>query len=247
MDLSIVIPAYNEAHKISRDIKEAADFFQENNLSGEIIVVDDGSSDDTAATTLRVGAGLPVRVLQQQSHHGKGYAVRQGILAAQGQIIMFADSGVCTPYHHARTGMDLINQDLCDLAHGSRKLKDSIISHQQPFNRRVISTIIRRIFILWLKVPAELTDTQCGFKIYRGPVAQSLYAACQTQGFLFDVEIILRALRQGLRIREFPIVWRADHDSRLSTRKNFFGIIIELFALKKILNDFEPNKPEPIR
>jgi len=238
MDLSIIIPTLNEAHKISRDIVEAGAFLRHHHLQGEILVSDDGSEDDTVAQAREAGKGLNVHVLTSDRHHGKGYAVRQGVLAATGHIIMFADSGACTPYQFAAKGMELITRDRCDLAHGSRKMRGSVIHHPQPLNRRIISILIRWIFILWLRVPARLTDTQCGFKLYRGEVAKSLYRACQTEGFLFDLEIILRALRQGFRIKEFPIEWRADRDSRLSARRNFFGILKELYELKSTVRKF---------
>ncbi len=243
MDLSIIIPTYNEAHKISRDIIEAGAFLRHHHLQGEILVADDGSVDGTAAMAREAGKGLTLHVLENETHHGKGYVVRQGMMAAQGRIIMFSDSGACTPYDFAAVGMDLIERDQCDCAHGSRKMRGSVIRHPQPLNRRIISMMIRWVFILWLKVPARLTDTQCGFKLYRGSAAKTLYADCETKGFLFDVEIILRARQHNLRIIEFPIEWRADRDSRLSASRNFFGILRELYDLKQILR--RPAKKKP--
>ncbi len=235
MDLSIIIPAYNEAHKISRDIIEAGAFLRHHHLQGEILVADDGSEDGTAAMAREAGKGLTLHVLENAAHHGKGYVVRQGVMAAQGRLIMFSDSGSCTPYDFAAVGIELIERDQCDCAHGSRKMRGSVIRHPQPLNRRIISMMIRWVFILWLKVPARLTDTQCGFKLYRGSAAKILYAPCRTEGFLFDLEIILRALQHNMRIQEFPIEWRADRDSRLSASRNFLGILRERYSLKMIL------------
>lgn len=233
MDLSIVIPVYNEAHKISGDIAAAQEFLRDNGLTGEIIIVDDGSTDQTMAMASQ---GTSVIVLGDGQHHGKGWAVRRGLLAAQSRIVMFSDSGVCTPFTCALTGIRMIDEDECDLAHGSRKMTGSIVDVPQPFHRRLSSWLIHHIFIGWLGIPSRLTDTQCGFKLYRGSVAASLYGPCRTEGFLFDVEIILRALRLGWRIKEFPIQWRADHDSRLSTSRHFADILRELWTLKNMMH-----------
>ncbi len=230
MDLSIIIPVYNEAHKINKDITAASQFLRENRLSGEIIIIDDGSSDRTRDIARQDSS---VIVLGDGQHHGKGWAVRQGMLIAKGRIVLFADSGVCTPYTFALIGMDLIDNNQCDLAHGSRKMTGSVIALPQPLYRRLSSWLIRQVFIWWLGTPSYLTDTQCGFKLYRGSIVPSLYEPCRTEGFLFDVEIILRAGQRGLRIKEFPIHWRADHDSRLSTRRHFTDIIRELRTLKQ--------------
>ncbi len=237
LDLSIVIPAFEESHKIHQDVKAAAAFLQAQKLSGEIIIVDDGSKDKTTSVAEKAGEKIqfPLRVLRFEEHHGKGFAVRNGILASKSKYVMFADSGLCIPYSYALKGISLLQNNACDIAHASRKLPDSIIRRPQPLQRKIIGKVIHWIFIVWLKVPATLTDTQCGFKIYNGNLARELYGQCSSNGFLFDVEIIIRALKSGKRIREFPIEWTADLDSRLSPTKNFSGVIVELISLKKIL------------
>ena len=125
MDLSIVVPAYEESHKIAGDIKDAADFLAAHNLSGEIIVVDDGSKDNTTdiAENVKVPSNVQVKVVRYQPHRGKGYAVRKGIEQTKGQYIMFADSGCCVPYNDTLRGMELLKSDSCDIAHGSRKMQ----------------------------------------------------------------------------------------------------------------------------
>ena len=218
-------------------MKAAAAFLQKQNLQGEIIIVDDGSKDKTARVAEDAGKNIqvPFKVLRFKEHHGKGFAVRNGVLASKGQFVMFADSGLCVPYTNVLKGLSLLQQNACDIAHGSRKLPESIIYRPQSFLRKFISKLVHWVLLFWLGIPKNLTDTQCGFKIYKGDLAREVYGQCFSNGFLFDVEIIIRALKSEKRIREFPIEWTADLDSRLSPTKNMFGVLGELISLKKTL------------
>ncbi|MFC1543284.1 glycosyltransferase [Candidatus Neomarinimicrobiota bacterium] len=237
MDLSIVIPAFEESGKIARDIEAAAAFIEGENLTGEIIVVDDGSQDNTtaAAEATNVPVGVHLNVIRYDTNRGKGYAIRTGMAASQGDYVMFADSGNCVPYENTLRGLEILKSGSCELAHGSRKLAESNIHQAQAWHRRILSRIFHRLMIWILKVPAELTDTQGGFKLYLGNVARKLYGACVTDGFMFDIEIILRAKRTGYRIREFPIEWTSDLDSRLALKRNAAPILAEILALKRTL------------
>lgn len=236
MDFSIIIPAYNEETKIANDLQAAAIFLQQEKLRGEIILVDDGSEDNTSVISKEIASRLAnIKVLQFKKHTGKGFAVKKGIQASQGEYVMFADSGNCIPYTDALVGKKMIETGICDIANGSRKLEKSYISRSHSFLRKIISKSIRKILIVWIGLPNSFTDTQCGFKIYRGDIARELYGDCIKNGFLFDVEIIMRGLKKGYKIQEFPVHWTADLDSRLSPFKNFVGIIRELFELKRIL------------
>ncbi|MDD5326992.1 MAG: glycosyltransferase [Phycisphaerae bacterium] len=238
MDISIVIPAFEESKKISRDIEAASGFLESNHLTGEIIVVDDGSCDGTveAAEKTAVASGTILKVLRLPHHTGKGAAVRTGIKQTSGEYVMFADSGCCVPYDNVLDGLKLLKTGACDIAHGSRKIPESIIRNAQSRYRRTCARIFHWFVIYFMKLPAELTDTQCGFKIYKGQVGRKLYEDCVTNGFMFDVEIILRAMKAGHRIKEFPIEWTCDRDSRLSPAKNLWRVLSELMAIKKVLS-----------
>ncbi len=237
MDLSIVIPAFNEETKVSADVEAAAAFLVGEGLTGEVIVVDDGSEDGTAmqAERPRMPDGVTRRVLRYETNRGKGFAVRTGIRASAGELVMFADSGLCIEYKTAVLGLDLIRENRCDLAHGSRRLEGSHIGQHQRAHRRVISHLFRWLAPRLIGFPRHITDSQCGFKIYRGDVARELYGECTCDGFMFDAEVILRAARKHYRIKEFPVVWHSDHDSRLRALHVSWRSLHEIIAIKRTL------------
>jgi hypothetical protein len=148
---------------------------------------------------------------------------------------MFADSGNCVPYENALRGMELLTTGQCDIAHGSRRLAGADIKKDHGLYRDVCSKFFHLFAIYLMRAPAELTDTQCGFKIYRGEAARRLFGQCFTDGFMFDIEIILRALKHGYKIKEFPIIWTCDIDSRLSPTRSAWRIFSELIRIKSRL------------
>lgn len=238
MDLSIVIPAFEESRKIERDIESAAEFLESNHISGEIIVVDDGSKDNTceAAGSVKISSQVIRKVISYQPHRGKGHAVRTGIMESKGRYVMFADSGCCVPYENVLRGLELLKSDQCDIAHGSRKLRGRHIEKPQSIYRRICSRLFHWYVIYKMKISPELTDTQCGFKIYRGDVARHLYGESVTDGFAFDIEIIMRAQKEGCRIKEFPLHWSCDRDSRLSPTRSVWHVLSELKTIKQVLS-----------
>ncbi len=240
MELSIVIPAYEESNKIARDIEAAATFLEKIHFTGQIIVVDDGSTDNTAEVAKNAIADttpeIEIKVDRYNHHRGKGYAVCRGIKQTSGEYVMFADSGCCVPYEDTLRGLELIKSGACDIAHGSRKMRGCHIEKAQSLYRRVCSKMFHWFVIHDMKIPAEFTDTQCGFKIYRGDVARHLYGECITDGFTFDIEIIMRAQKEGYRIKEFPIDWTCDPDSRLSPTRSSWSVLSELLKIRRVLS-----------
>jgi len=235
--LSIVIPAYDEERKIAADVEAAAAFLASEGIDGEVIVADDGSRDATRvrAEQASVPPAVGRSVVSTGIHRGKGAAVRTGILASRGQYVLFADSGLTVPYRYAREGLRLLQEGEADLAHGSRELPESTIRRARDWDRKIISRLFHSLAFRWMGLPRSLTDTQCGFKLYRGEIARELYAASTLDGFMFDIEIILLALQRSLRIAEFPVEWTCDRDSRLTVRGSATEILRDLLHLRKSL------------
>lgn len=237
--ISIVIPALNEKAKIAADISEAADFLGANDFNGEIIIVDDGSSDNTADIAEKQRADLPpnveIQIIRSKENRGKGHAVRRGIKASKGQFVMFADVGCCVPYSAVLKGIKSIRTGEYDIMHASRHLSDSTIHMHQSLYRRVCSKLFRFAIRTIMHLPAKTTDTQCGFKVYKGDLARELYSDCVTDGFMFDVEVILRAQKAGHRIGEFSIEWTCDRDSRLTPHRHMASILAELIKIKRAM------------
>ena len=238
--LSIIIPVFNEQNKISRDILAADRFLASEGLSGEIIVIDDGSTDDTAKTAQQTAETTQFECIIEslRQNRGKGFAVRTGILKSRGEFVVFSDSGCCVPYQEIKLGMDLISSGQCQIAHGSRKLAGCHILQPQPLYRRLCSRLFHWFLIHDIKRLGNLTDTQCGFKIYDGSVAHQFYAENTIDGFMFDIEIILLALSKGYNICEFPVSWTCDPDSRLKPAHETIRILTDLINLKRRFGSF---------
>lgn len=236
MDISIVIPAFNEAGKIGRDVEAAFTFLSENGFGGEVIVVDDGSSDDTAGEARRANVPPPLRktVLRMESNSGKGAAVQRGILESRGEVVLYADSGTCIPFANALPVIKRIAAGELDIALASRRLKGTVIRRDRPLRRRVISRLFHRAAIIIAGLPRWVTDSQCGFKVYEGKAARELFAALVTPGFLFELEIILKALRRGYRLEEFPVEWTCDLDSRLRPGSQAGSVLKELLQVRSL-------------
>ena len=233
--LSIVIPAYNEQTKIERDIFSADAFLSAEGITGEIIVVDDGSTDKTTTTAKKAASDIqtPCFVEKLKNNYGKGRAVRTGILKSQGEYILFADSGVCVPFTETQIGIDLIASGQCQIAHGSRKLSGCHILRPQSFYRQICSKLFHWLLIHDIKRLGNLTDTQCGFKVYHGDIARELYAQSSIDGFMFDIEIVLLAMAKKYAICEFAVDWTCDPDSRLKPAHEVFSVLRDLVKLKR--------------
>lgn len=212
--LSIVIPAFKEANKIAIDVAAASEFLKTKDAPGEIIVVDDGSPDGTAIIARKLQGTYPeLRVISYDRNRGKGHALAHGVLKARGSYILFADAGLCVPYDIAAIGLMMLDLNMCDIAHGSRRMRGSIL-RAQPTYRRIGSKVYALVIHVLMGIPRYISDTQCGFKVYKRDIAHRLFAEMMTDGFMFDVEIILRALRYRYRILEFPVLWSNDADTR---------------------------------
>lgn len=233
--LSIIIPALNESCKIHKDIEAACRYIESWDLPGEIIVVDDGSTDSTAEVVREISkhSDMPCILLQLDRNYGKGRAIKTGILKSKGRFVLFADSGNCVPFADADIGFEMIASGKCQIAHGSRKLRASRIHPPRSLYRKFCSALFHRLLAFQIKPLARFSDTQCGFKLYDGTVARRLFEQSRINGFMFDIEIILLAISCGYTISEFPIHWTPDPDSRLRPIPQSLNILSDLIELKK--------------
>jgi dolichyl-phosphate beta-glucosyltransferase len=241
-ELTIVIPVFNEQAKVAADIRAASEFLKDNGIEGEIIIVDDGSTDNTLPTAHQNSTNYKnIKVINAGQHRGKGYAVRTGIMASTGEYVMFIDSGNCVSYSNILHGLEMLKNNRCDIAHGSRRLALSRIKIPQPWKRRITSWCFRFITKMLFGLPKNITDSQIGLKIYKGPVGRELYAQVKMEGFLFDIEVIEYAIKKALRIHEFPIEWTCDLDSRLGVRSDFIRTVWEMVLLKRFLRQIKTH------
>lgn len=232
MELSIVIPAYNEGRKILRDISEAASFLDRHSIDGEILVVDDGSADDTSAQVETCLANVPqLRLLNYPKNRGKGFAVRHGMVQSKGAYTLFADAGLCVPFEAALFGLTYLRLGMCDIAVANRRLDRSLVQGQKLYRRigsELNSILVRTV----MGIPWKISDTQCGFKLFRGEVARQLYAAMKTDRMMADVEMFLRAKRANYRVMNFAVPWTNDPDTRFSPFWGQLRNFQELFQIK---------------
>lgn len=238
MFLTIVFPAYDEEKKIKDDILRASEFLTSNNIAGEIIVVDDGSKDRTYETAVSTTTLInqKLRVIKHKNNLGKGAAVKSGVMEASGEFILYSDVGNIIPFNYALNGIDSLKNNKAEIANGSRKLPDSIILKEQGTDRIIASKYFNWLIRISLNIPSYLTDTQCGFKIYRNKIGKKLFSLLETNGFLFELEIILRAIEQDYKLIEFPVEWRCDRDSRINILNTAPKIIGEIKSLRKMFN-----------
>ena len=210
--LSIVVPAFNETERLGNSIDKILSYLESRREPGELIVVDDGSTDDTAALAqqrLRDSATVTTRLIRYEPNRGKGYAVRLGLLEAQANIALFSDADLSTPITEASKLVDPIRDGEFDLTFGSRALDRRLIGVHQPWRReqggRVFNLIVR------LATGLPFWDTQCGFKAFRMNVCRPLIEAAQIDRFGFDVELIYLGHLAKLRLCEIPVRW--DHSA----------------------------------
>jgi len=220
--LSIVVPAFNEAARIGPSLRKIVDYIGQQHAKIELIVVDDGSTDDTAEvaqeTTSDSGAAI-TRVIRYEANRGKGYAVRRGLLEAKANIALFSDADLSTPITETPKLVDAIRNGECDLAFGSRALDRNLIGVHQPWRREQGG----RVFNLIVRVATGLPfwDTQCGFKGFRMNVCRPLIEAAQIDRFGFDVELIYLAHLAQLRLCEIPVRWDHSEGGPLDSSSNY--------------------------
>ncbi len=232
--LSVVIPAYNESARLGKTLRAVVDYLSQNAPDGEVIVVDDGSSDQTAALAREVfqdSKGLRTSVISYKSNLGKGRAVRLGLLAARSDVALFSDADLSTPITEAPKLVEPIVNGQCDVTFGSRALDRQLIGVHQSWRREQGG----RVFNLVVRVATGMPfwDTQCGFKAFSMSVCRPLIEAATIDRFGFDVELLYLAFRAGLNLKEIPVRWDHNEGSKITLFTDSFKMVNEVNLIRQ--------------
>lgn len=227
---SIIIPAYNEHARITGALESVTDCIRQRGWSAEVIVVNDGSRDNTADIVREFAAQNPVvRLIENPGNHGKGYSVKNGILHGQGDIVMFTDADMSSPIEEAERLFAAIEEG-ADIAIGSRWLDRSRQTIQQPLYRQFFGRCFNAVTRFIVGLP--FADTQCGFKAFRRSAAQTVFQLQRIERWGFDPEILFIAIKRGYKIREVPVSWGHDERSRISYIKDGLKMLEDIAYIR---------------
>jgi dolichyl-phosphate beta-glucosyltransferase len=227
--LSIVIPAYNEELRLPTSLAQIASYIRASGRQTEIIVVDDGSTDRTAAIAESFRGEMPdLRVISNGENRGKGYSVRHGMLEARGCIVLFTDADLSAPIEEADKLVPALES--YDIAIGSRALNRSLIFARQSVFREYAGIIFNAIVRIILRLP--FVDTQCGFKAFRRERCQIIFQQQRIERFGFDPELLYLARHHGLRAVEIPVRWAHSPATKVSMVRDSVQMFLDVFIIR---------------
>lgn len=227
---SIIIPAYNESRRIVPTLDRVLQYVAEQAWDAEIVVVNDGSKDDTAAIIRRYMEQHPrVRLIENPGNRGKGYSVRNGMLNARGRILLMTDADLSSPIEEADKLIAAIRSGH-DVAIGSRWLNPSLQKQRQPLYRQFFGRAFNLTLRALLGVPFR--DTQCGFKAFTREAADRIFPRQRIERWGFDPEIVFLAQRSGLKVKEVPVVWSHDEGTKLNYFRDGLRMVQELLRIR---------------
>lgn len=227
--LSIIIPALNEEHRLPGNLQRVLDFLKGQTYSSEVIVVDSGSQDRTSAVVETFMPEHPNLRLYREELRGKGRAVRRGMMETKGEYRFICDADLSMPIENVNSFLPPRLGDF-DIAIASREVPGAV-RYNEPAYRHWIGrgfNLLVRLFAI-----PQFHDTQCGFKCFRGEVAEDLFSVQQLQGWGFDVELLFVAVKRGYRIIEVPIPWYFNPDSRVRLVQDSIGMFTELIQIRR--------------
>lgn len=229
-DLTIIIPVYNEENRIKTTLLTMADFIQEENITAEIIVVDDNSHDRTEEIVTKKQKTINnLKLLKLERNFGKGYAIKKGIEVAKGKYILFADADNSTPIEEWNKFVPYFKQGF-DVIIGSRYLKGSKIKIRQPRYRMVITKIAN--FLVKVFLLNDIKDTQCGFKAFTHKAAKEIFSLQKVKRFAFDIEVLAIAQNAGYKIKEVPVNWYDSAESKVRLVRDSLVAFKDLVYIK---------------
>src|SRR5437867_4711747 len=228
-DLSIIIPSYNEESRLPATLERIAEYLADSGIKAEVLVVDDGSKDGTAAVAEYFRIKIPtLRVVSNGANRGKGYSVRHGMQEARGKIALFTDADLSAPIEEAWKLIEALEN--YDVAIGSRAMDRSLITvHETPF-REFAGIIFNKIVrvILWL----PFVDTQCGFKAFRRENCGVIFEQQRIERFGFDPELLYLARHHGLRTAEIPVRWGHSAATKVSMLRDSIQMFLDVFTIR---------------
>ncbi|HEX9110741.1 MAG TPA: dolichyl-phosphate beta-glucosyltransferase [Terriglobales bacterium] len=230
MTYSFIIPAYNESSRIRPTLDEILRYSAAQNWEAEILVVDDGSRDDTADVIREYArAHSQIRLLQNPGNRGKGYSVRNGMLHARGDICLFTDADLSSPISEAPKLFEAIGAG-ADGAIGSRWLRVELQTERQPLYRQAFGRIFNLVLRVFLGL--RFRDTQCGFKAFRREAAQRIFPLQKIERWGFDPEILYVARRMGLQVSEVPVLWAHSEGTRLHPFRDGMRMFVDVLHIR---------------
>ncbi len=228
MKISVILPAYNEEKRIGESLKKILHFLGGKFEDFEVIVVDDGSIDNTADLAKKY-CRQKVRLIQNRINMGKGYSIKKGLVAAKYQFALCSDCDLATPIEELGNFIEVISQGY-DIVIGSRNLSKSKIKVGQPLYRKLMGKaypILTTILGL-----TNFKDTQCGFKLYRSDIAKKIVKSQTIDRFSFDVEMLLIAKKMSCRIKEIPVEWNNKNGSKVNLIRDPASMLIDLIKIR---------------
>lgn len=230
LHLSVVVPAYDEEVRLPRTLARLHEYYSSQGYPYDITIVSDGSRDGTKKLVEDFAQAHPeFKVIEYHPNRGKGYAVRTGMLAAKGDLVLFCDADLATPQEETEKLLQHM-KDGADVAIGSRPLRESRLEVRQPFYREYLGRAFNK-FVQLLAVPG-IDDTQCGFKVFTRKCAQDVFSRLKTDGFSFDVESLIIARDLGYRIDEVPIRWAHQEGSKVSLLRDGPRMLRDLVKIR---------------
>ncbi len=242
ISLSIVIPAYNESACLRGAVRAALDYLHARGLEGEVIVVNDGSTDDTGRIAVELAReDARVRAEGYERNCGKGHAVRRGVEHARGATIVFLDADLATPVGEIDKVLPEIEAG-AQMVVGTRQHPDAEIEHPQPRLRRFMGGVFRSLARMMLGL--RVSDITCGFKAFTRDAAHGIFALSTIDGWAFDAELLVIAQRLGLRVAEVPVRWADRRDSRVRPLRNALESWRQLRLIRRRMREgaYEPGR-----